>query len=113
MTYNRYDVILMLFPFTEKRGKKQRPAVVLSGSRFNKSHSHSVVAMVTTASITKWPSDLALSKTAAAGLHVPCFVRAKFFTIAHELVIGRVGTLAASDTDAMRQWLSELITDQT
>jgi mRNA interferase MazF len=109
VNYNLYDVVLMLFPFTEKKGKKQRPAVVLSPSEFNKSHSHSIVAMVTTASITKWPSDLALKHTVEAGLHAPCVVRAKLFTISHDLVIGRVGTLSSDDAVAVRRWSAGLV----
>ena len=108
VNYNQSDVILMLFPFTEKKGKKQRPAVVLSTPGFNRSHDHSIVAMVTTASMTKWPSDLALKDTTQAGLHVPCVVRAKLFTIAHDLVIGRVGKLSDGDSAEVRRWTFSL-----
>jgi mRNA interferase MazF len=109
VSYNQYDVILMLFPFTEKKGKKQRPAVVLSSLEFNRSHQHSIVAMVTTASVTQWKSDLALKNVTEAGLLVPCVVRAKLFTISDDLVIGRVGSLATDDSVAVERWSKSLL----
>jgi mRNA interferase MazF len=108
VSYSQYDVVLMLFPFTERKGKKQRPAVVLSSLEFNQSHQHSIVAMVTTASVTQWKSDLALKNVAEAGLLIPCVIRAKLFTISHELVIGRVGSLSAGDSVAVERWSASL-----
>jgi mRNA interferase MazF len=106
VSYARFDVVLLLFPFTEKRGQKQRPGIVLSDGDFNRAHRHSVVAMVTTASATKWPSDLALRNYTAAGLLSPSFVRAKLFTISDELVIGRVGSLSELDSVAATTWIA-------
>jgi hypothetical protein len=42
---------------------------MLSGSEFNGVHNHFVVAMVTTASLTKWPSDIGIDDYRAAGLN--------------------------------------------
>ena len=61
MSYDRFDVILVLFPFTEKKAHKQRPAIVLSDKAFAEAHDHSICAMVTTAGATSWPSDLAIT----------------------------------------------------
>ena len=105
MSYDRFDLILVLFPFTEKRGQKQRPAIVLSNRQFNDLHRHAVVAMVTTASNTSWPSDLALRRFVEAGLRSPSVARAKLFTIPYDLVPGRIGTLAADDAVAVSDWI--------
>lgn len=97
MTYSRFDVILVDFPFTEKRGQKRRPAIVLSNNSFNSAHNHAIAAMVTTASNTRWPSDLAIADFVDAGLRTPCVTRMKLFTVADDLIIGRIGTLSTSD----------------
>ena len=68
MSYDRFDVILVLFPFTEKKAHKQRPAIVLSDKVFAEVHGHSICAMVTTAGTTSWPSDLVISDYVGAGL---------------------------------------------
>jgi mRNA interferase MazF len=101
VTYDRYDVILVQFPFTEKRGQKQRPAIVLTDRDFNNAHLHAVTAMVTTASNTRWASDLHIAAFAEAGLRSPCFARMKLFTVAEDLIIGRIGTLAQQDQTSM------------
>ncbi|PWK63880.1 type II toxin-antitoxin system PemK/MazF family toxin [Aminobacter sp. AP02] len=97
MTYSRFDVILVNFPFTEKRGQKRRPAIVLSNYAFNTEHNHAVTAMVTTASNTIWQSDLSIADFADAGLRTPCVTRMKLFTVADDLILGRIGTLSTSD----------------
>ncbi len=112
MSYGRFDAVLVQFPFSEKKGRKQRPAIVLSDREFNAFHQNSVMTMVTTASLTKWPSDLTVRDYVEAGLHSPCFVRAKLFTIADELVIGRIGTLTEFDCLALNEWTRSLVLRQ-
>jgi mRNA interferase MazF len=109
VSYDRFDVVLLLFPFTEKKGRKQRPAIVLSNREFNISHRHSIAAMVTTAGATTWPSDITIRDVGAAGLMSPSVARAKLFTIADELVIGRVGRLTEGDAAAISRWTASLI----
>ena len=111
MSYRRFDVILVLFPFSERRGTKQRPAIVLSGDAFNAAHRHSIVAMVTTASITRWPSDMPIRDYSKAGLRSPCVARAKVVTISDDLVIGRIGTLVLEDAGGVGTWFAGLLMD--
>jgi mRNA-degrading endonuclease toxin of MazEF toxin-antitoxin module len=113
VSYGRFDVVLVLFPFTEKKGRKQRPAIVLSNRQFNAAHQHSIVAMVTTASVTKWPSDVPISGYMEAGLLSPCVARAKLFTISDDLVIGRVGILAGKDSTEIGGWVADLVSDSS
>lgn len=97
VTYDRFDVVLVLFPFSEKIGQKQRPAIVLTDKAFNHAHGHAITAMVTTASNTHWPSDIRIIDPQSAGLREPSTVRLKLFTIASSVIIGRVGTLMNAD----------------
>lgn len=109
MTYDRFDVILVNFPFTEKRGQKQRPAIILSNGSFNRAHGHSLTTMVTTASNTKWPSDLPIIDFADAGLRTQCVARMKLFTVADDLIIGRLGTLSGGDQDRLTEAIGKMI----
>ncbi len=108
MTYNRFDIVLVQFPFSEKRGQKQRPALVLTDSSFNAPHQHAITAMVTTAANTKWPSDLRIAEFAEAGLKSPSVTRFKLFTVAQDLIIGRIGTLTSNDQKSLRRFLGGL-----
>lgn len=49
MICDRYDIIVVPFPFADVPVLKRRPAVVLSGAVFNATNGASVVAMITTA----------------------------------------------------------------
>ena len=111
MTYNRFDVILVHFPFSEKRGQKQRPGIVLTNSDFNRIHKHALTAMVTTASNTKWPTDVPLAEFVEAGLRNPSVARMKLFTVAEHLVLGRVGTLSLGDQRSVAAGVRSLLED--
>jgi len=50
VTYKRFDVVVVPFPFTDSAAAKRRPALVLSDEAiFNTPAGHSVMAMVTSA----------------------------------------------------------------
>ena len=52
MICERYETIVVPFPFSEIPVLKRRPAVVLSGKKFNDDNNATVVAMITTAKAT-------------------------------------------------------------
>lgn len=90
------DVVIVPFPFTEKLGVKRRPALVLSTKAFN-ANGHTVLAMITTKSHSPWPGDATIDDLSVAGLHVPCIVRLKVFTLDNRLIIRRSGRLSEKD----------------
>lgn len=98
MTYERFQVVRVPFPFTDRTAVKHRPALVLSdGTRFNRPAGHSVMAMITSAANAPWPLDVQIDDLSAAGLPAASMVRFKLFTLDHRLVRGELGTLAESD----------------
>jgi len=96
VTCDVWDVVVVPFPFSERPGTKRRPALVLSRSVFNKA-GHSVLAMITTRARRPWPADVEITNFGQAGLHLPCIVRLKLFTLDNRLLLKRIGTLAAAD----------------
>jgi len=101
VTFDRFDVALTRFPFTERRGQKVRPVAVLSDRTFHEAYNHLIGAMITTAANTRWPSDVAIVSCREAGLRTPCVVRLKLFTLQLDLVHGRLGSLADLDRQAI------------
>ncbi len=108
MTSDRWDVVVVPFPFSEGPGQKRRPAVVLSLREFNRA-GHTVLAMLTTQSTPGWPGDTEVQDLEAGGLPCPCVVRLKLFTLANQLLLRRVGHLAAADRGrvaaSLARWL--------
>ena len=109
MTYKRFEVVRVPFPFTDKDASKNRPALVLSDDQaFNVPAGHSVMAMITSEAHSAWPLDCVVRNLQAAGLPAPSKVRFKLFTLDHRLVHGTLGQLDAQDTKRVQQALSQL-----
>lgn len=113
MTFDRYSVVRVPFPFTDRTATKNRPAVVLSDpGTFNTPAGHSVMAMITSQDNPPWPLDCPLGDLEAAGLPAPSKVRFKLFTLDHRLVRGEIGKLSMPDAERVRARLSKLLGDK-
>jgi len=99
-----WDVVVVPFPFTEKAGVKRRPALALSSRVFNEK-GHTILAMITTKSHFPWPGDSPIVDLAAAGLHAPCIVRLKLFTLDNSLFLRHSGRLSEEDRKAVAETL--------
>ena len=49
MTCKPYDVVVVPFPFTDRRTSNRRPALALSSETFSAESGHTVLAMITSA----------------------------------------------------------------
>jgi mRNA interferase MazF len=98
----RLDVVVVPFPFVDAARSKSRPALVLSTSTFNEANGHAVLAMITRAERTQWPSDHPIADLERAGLPRPSVVRWKIFTLDDRLLMRRIGRLSSPDAKACR-----------
>ena len=105
MTCEPLDVVAVPFPFTDRPAVKRRPALVVSSASFNHAHAQSILAMITSAR-SAWPSDIAIRDWRQAGLHVPCRVRLKLFTLDDALLVRKLGALSKRDGQAVADALS-------
>lgn len=96
MTYDLWDVVVVPFPFTEKKGNKRRPALVVSKKGFNH-HGHTLLAMISSRTHAAWPGDTEIVDHNAVGLHVACIVRLKIFTLDNRLIVKKIGHLSTFD----------------
>ena len=110
MIFERFTVVRVPFPFTDREATKNRPALVLSdASRFNGPAGHSVMAMITSAANPPWPLDCPIDDSEQAGLPAPSKVRFKLFTLDHRLGRGALGTLSSRDRTQVERHLAELL----
>ena len=110
MGYERFDLVVVPFPFTDSATSKRRPALVISnGEIFNLPAGHSVMAMITSASNAGWPLDVAISDGDAAGLAAASLVRMKLFTLDNRFILRRLGRLAAADRKSVATALKLLL----
>jgi PemK-like, MazF-like toxin of type II toxin-antitoxin system len=97
MNCSRNDVVLLPIPFTDLTSRKVRPAVVIGrrGADLFLVPISSVLAN----------TAFALHEWQAAGLNVPCGVKAQLATVEERLVLKIVGRLAEIDAQSLNQQL--------
>jgi mRNA interferase MazF len=106
---DRYDVAVVPFPFDDLPVRKRRPVVVRSGRKFNETNGHTVVAMITTAKETNWPSDVEIRDLKAAGLTLPCVARLRFQTMPNGLILRLLGSFGGLDRLNCERQLAEML----
>ncbi|MDO8706535.1 MAG: type II toxin-antitoxin system PemK/MazF family toxin [Sulfuricaulis sp.] len=110
MDYDRFEVVTVPFPFTDKAQVKRRPALVLSSHAvFGRKAGHSVMAMITSAQNPPWPLDVLISDLDAAGLPAASVVRMKLFTLDHRFIVSKRGKLSEKDRKAVNRALKSAL----
>ncbi len=110
MAYERFAVVRVPFPFTDRAAAKNRPALVISDPQpFDVQAGHSLLAMITSVDNAPWPLDCPLTDLVSAGLPAPSKVRCKLFTLDHRLIRGELGRLAQADRECVEHALRRLL----
>lgn len=68
VSYDRFDVVVVPFPFTDRDASLRRPALILSDARFVVDTGSHVLAMITRAARSEWPLDVPLADVATRDL---------------------------------------------
>jgi mRNA interferase MazF len=94
------DIVVVPFPYSDRRAEKRRPALVVSNSRLAE-QGFLWVAMVTSARQRALPYDAPIADLSLAGLPAPSVVRpTKIATIEPSRVLRRAGRLDRATTTA-------------
>jgi mRNA-degrading endonuclease toxin of MazEF toxin-antitoxin module len=98
MVFQRGEVVLLPFPFSDLSASKVRPAIVLSTSAYQQSEPDLLVAAVTSqVSAAQGPFDYVLADWQSAGLRFPSALKPVLATIDPSRVLHSVGSLSAAD----------------
>jgi len=98
VAYDRFDVVIVPFPFMDRQSDKRRPALVVSDSvNFGHNSGHCVLAMITSSRQSPWQLDVPIGGLEAAGLPSSSKIRMKLFTMDHRLILRKVGHLSPED----------------
>ena len=108
MTCKPFDVVIVPFPFTDRRASKRRPALALSSEAFSMASDHTVLAMITSADNPPWPMDVPID-AASAGLKSPSKVRMKLFTLDNRLILRKTGSLSVKDRRSITAVVDKLL----
>lgn len=107
--YNRGDVILVPFPFSDQTVTKKRPAIIVSSDTYN-SISQDIVIMAITGQIRGHIGigEFLIEDWQGAGLLRPSAVKSAISTIEQRLVLKLLGRLSARDLSTLEKALKEL-----
>ena len=91
--YNRGDVVLVGFVFSDESGKKLRPAVVISSAPYNRARQEVIVAAITSNIRRRLFGDYLMGSWKDAGLLFPSVVTRIFRTIKRTMIERKLGTM--------------------
>ena len=98
MTFQRGDVVLVPFPFSDLSTAKVRPAVVISSDLYHSSEPDLLLAALTSqVAGATGPFDYLLDGWRAAGLRFPSALKPVLVTLDPGRVVHRIGALSAVD----------------
>lgn len=100
MAFQRGDVVLIPFPYTDLTAAKTRPAIVISSAAYQAVRSELLLAYVSSQITKATPTiDYLLQDWKQAGLPKPSFVRPKVAAIEPGLVVHQIGQLSHRDRE--------------
>ncbi|MCE3232410.1 MAG: type toxin-antitoxin system PemK/MazF family toxin [Rickettsiaceae bacterium] len=109
MSYKKWDVVVVPFPFSDSSKMKPRPALVVSNANFNGRTNYSILAMITTASNTEWYNDVLITDLKISGLPVASVVRFKLFSLDNRVIIKKIGEVSRKDRESFQEALEKAL----
>ena len=107
--YNRGDVVLVPFPFSNQTIIKKRPAVIISSDVYNNTSSDIVIMAITGKTGNLTIGDCLIEDWKIAGLLKPSSIKPAISTIEQSLVLKKLGKLSPKDLILMENALKEFL----
>lgn len=105
----RGEIVLVKFVFTDKRGAKQRPALILSQDQYHRGRQEAILAAITSNVDRLLVGDHEISEWREAGLLFPSTVTGIIRTIKQEMIVRKLGRLPATDLRAVEGKLRDVL----
>ncbi len=105
------DLLLVPFPFSDQKGKKVRPVVVISNDEFNQnSEDILVVAVTSNMSKDRYTSNLTNKDLEEGKLYVDCCIKLEnILKIDKEIIIRKIGKIKKEKLETIKNIILELI----
>ena len=111
-TYNKGDIVLVPFPFTDQTATKKRPAVIISSTdnSYNNTSSDIVIMAITSKTDKNLTTgECLINNWQNAGLLKPSVIKPAISTIEQTLVLKKLGRLSQKDLILMENTLVEFL----
>lgn len=108
-TFDRFDIVSVPFPYTDRPVRERRPALVVSAPEHEQRTGTIWVVMITSAQHRPWHGDVVLADHTGAGLSIPSMIRTAKIATAEAREAKRVGRPTAGEIKAVRAALAEIL----
>jgi len=108
-SYNKWDIVLVKFPFTSSTTTKKRPALILSTNKIDDTESCTIL-MITSDIKSKNYGDYTIKNWREAGLPKPAVVKMRFATIPTSIIDKKISQLDKKDIDYIIDKIIEFLT---
>ena len=106
---NKYDIIVVKFPFASSLKYKARPAVLISSEEYNvNSRNTSIIMTISSQIETKLAFEPIIEGWKAAGLLKQSILKASVATIENDFIITKLGILSKKDQTVLDQLLEKI-----
>ncbi len=98
---NKWDIVLVPFPFTDLKTTKKRPALVISPDNYNKGYDLVILFITSQMDSPRREGDYHILEWKKCGLPKPSMIRMKFATIHKSIVLRSLGKLTKQDAKGL------------
>ena len=99
--FNRGDVVLVSFIFSDETGERRRPAVIVSSDAYHQSRQEAIIAAVTSRIDRILMGDHLISDWQSAGLLFPSVSTGIIRTIKQGMIARKLGSMPVPDMQAI------------
>ena len=107
--YNRGDVVLVSFVFSDETGERRRPAVMVSSDAYHQSRQEAIIAAITSRTDRILVGDHRISDWQSAGLLFPSVATGIIRTIKQGMIAKKLGTMPRPDMQAIENNLRDAL----
>lgn len=101
--YEKWDIILVSFPFTDSKSSKKRPAVIVSPKQYN--GGDNVIILQISSQKGRHEEDYEIKNWESANLPLPSYIKMKFATIKKSIIQKKLGRLPEDDIRVFKNYL--------
>jgi len=110
MNYNKWEIILVSFPFTNLTTTKKRPALIVSPNEYNKNVDVVIAFITSKLDLEYRVGDYKIQEWKRSNLPKPSMLRMKFATIDKSIIVKKLGRLGEKDVQEFSKLLIDFFT---
>jgi mRNA interferase MazF len=108
-SFSRGDVVLVKFVFSDEKGAKQRPGLIVSTDGYHQGRREMILAAITSNVGRLLVGDHKIKGWREAGLLYPSIVTGIIRTIKHDMIASKMGELPEAELHAVEDKLREIL----